>query len=370
MSAPALLHGIVGARPNMMKMAPLARALANGSPFRMRLIHTGQHYDEGMSDVFLRELGLPQPAVNLEVGSGPHGQQTARVLERYERLLLTEERPLGVIVVGDVNSTLACALAAVKLGLPVAHVEAGLRSFDRTMPEEINRVMTDAIADVLLVSEPAGAANLVREGRDSASISLVGNIMIDNLRHELPHAEQSEILEELGLQVRSYAYATLHRPANVDHEDVLRSLMRLLDDLSRELPIVLSAHPRTRHALERLALLPGEGGRLRLIPPQPYAHNLRLLRDAQLVLTDSGGIQEETAVLGVPCLTIRPNTERPITVELGTNEVVGTDPAAIADAWQRARYGKWKRGSEIPLWDGGTAPRIVGVLRKVWLDRA
>ncbi len=361
-----LLDGIVGARPNMMKMAPLARALAADGTFNLRLIHTGQHYDEQMSDVFFTELGLPKPAFNLKVGSGSHGAQTARILEGYEQILLSEKRPRGVIVVGDVTSTMACTLAAAKLCLPVAHVEAGLRSGDRTMPEEINRIVTDALADVLLVSDPEGLMHLAREGQPREKITLVGNIMMDTLHRELPYAGQSTLLNDLGLAPQSYAYLTLHRPSNVDDPAVLRRLVRLLEEFSREVPLVFSLHPRTRERLAQAALELPEGERFRVIKPLAYRDNLRMIQCAQIVLTDSGGIQEETSVLNVPCMTLRPSTERPITVSLGSSELVGNDETKIRNAWQRFRSGQWKQASPIPLWDGHTAERIVKRLREAW----
>jgi UDP-N-acetylglucosamine 2-epimerase (non-hydrolysing) len=360
------LDGIVGTRPNMMKMAPLARALAEDGTFALRLVHTGQHYDEQMSDVFFNELGMPVPAANFRVGPGNPGAQTARILERYEELLLAGEKPRGVIVVGDVTSTMACALAAVKQGVPIAHVEAGLRSGDRQMPEEINRIVTDAVADLLFVSDPEGLIHLAREGQPREKIRLVGNIMMDSLFRELPQAAASAILQDLGLREKEYAYVTLHRPANVDDPAVLRRLMGVLGELCHDVPLVFAAHPRTRARLEQAGISVPAGERFQVVAPLGYRDNLRLIRDARGVLSDSGGIQEETSVLGVPCLTLRDNTERPITVELGSSELVGSDPVRIREAWGRLMAGNWKRASPIPLWDGHTAERTVRHLRDAW----
>jgi UDP-N-acetylglucosamine 2-epimerase (non-hydrolysing) len=361
-----LIDGIIGARPNMMKMAPLARALAADGTFKLRLIHTGQHYDEQMSDIFLRELGLPAPDFNLGVGSGSQGAQTAHIIEAYEKLLLAGERPRGVIVVGDVNSTMACALAAAKLGMPIAHVEAGLRSGDRTMPEEINRIVTDTLSDLLFVSEPSGLINLAREGVDPRKIHFVGNIMIDTLVAELPKAEKSAILDELVLNGSPYAYLTLHRPSNVDDPETLRRLMATVDELSQEMPFVFSVHPRTQTRLKDASIQPFPPQRVRMVGPLSYHDSLKLIRRARVVLTDSGGIQEETSFLNVPCLTLRNTTERPVTVELGTSQLVGNEPEAIRNGWHRAINGPKEAGMRIPLWDGQTAQRVCDCIRAVW----
>jgi UDP-N-acetylglucosamine 2-epimerase (non-hydrolysing) len=363
-----LIDAIVGTRPNMMKIAPLARAISADGGFHLRLIHTGQHYDEQMSAVFFRELGLPAPSFNLRVGPGHHGAQTARILESYERILLMEERPRGVIVVGDVTSTLACALAAAKLNIPVAHVEAGLRSGDRSMPEEMNRIVTDALSDLLFVSDPEGLINLAREGHGREKIHLVGNVMIDTLFNELSHALKSTILDDLGVRFKEYAYLTLHRPSNVDDPAVLRRLMGVFGELCRDLPFVFSVHPRTRARLEAASIPLPPADRFRLIEPLSYRQNLRMIQGAKAVLTDSGGIQEETAVLDVPCLTLRDSTERPITIELGSSELIGNSPESVQEAWQRLTAGRWKRASQIPSWDGRTAERIVSRLRSAWGD--
>jgi UDP-N-acetylglucosamine 2-epimerase (non-hydrolysing) len=363
-----LIDAVVGTRPNMVKMAPLARAIADDGRLQLRLIHTGQHYDGQMSTVFFRELELPEPTFNLHVGSGSQGAQTARIIERYEEILLSGERPRGVIVVGDVTSTMACALAAAKMNIPVAHIEAGLRSGDRSMPEEINRIVTDAVSDLLFVSDPDGLINLSREGHPRERIQLVGNIMMDTLFRELPRAQSSSILKELELQPGGFVYLTLHRPSNVDDPAVMGRLMRLFTELSRQIPFVFSLHPRTRLQLERHAipLVPSE--QIRVVEPLGYRDNLRMLQSALAVLTDSGGIQEETAVLNVPCLTLRNTTERPITVQLGSSVLVGSDPAHIRQAWAQLMEGRWKTGSLIPLWDGRTAERIVHHLGMAWDD--
>ncbi len=353
---------VAGARPNFMKVAPIL-----GEMDRRRLdcqfIHTGQHYDDAMSDAFLRELRIRAPDVHLGVGSGTHGVQTARVLVAFEEHLL-RARCACVVVVGDVNSTMACTLAASKLGIPVAHVEAGLRSFDRCMPEEINRVVTDAVADLLLVSEPAGLENLAREGIPPEKVAYVGNVMIDTLVAELPAARSATILSELGLCEHSYAYVTLHRPATVDSADRLAAAVQLLERISRLLPVAFAIHPRTRSRLvagplyERLS----GNGRICLLGPQPYRAGLRLMASARLVLTDSGGIQEETSYLGVPCITLRSSTERPVTTTAGTNVVVGED---VANAWAAVGSvlaGQHPTGRPIPGWDGHAAGRIVDEL--------
>jgi UDP-N-acetylglucosamine 2-epimerase (non-hydrolysing) len=349
---------VAGARPNFMKLAPVQRAVAALGAQDFRIVHTGQHYDAQMNDVFFEELGIPAPDFHLEVGSGSHGAQTARILERYEAHLLAN-RPDATVVFGDVNSTVACALAAVKLGVPVVHVEAGLRSFDRTMPEEINRLCTDAVADLLLVSEASGIANLKREGVDEAKVKLVGNVMIDTLMSQLPRARERAAAERQGLKPKGYGFVTLHRPSNVDDPEVLGRLVGLLHELSRELPLVFPVHPRTQNAAKGLAqgLAPGQE-RLLCLGPQPYLDTISLVSDAAVVLTDSGGLQEECSVLGVPCLTLRENTERPVTVELGTSRLVGNDVERIRAAWRDVRSGAWPTGGAIPFWDGRAGERV------------
>ena len=352
---------VVGARPNFMKIAPLLRELRARGNFESCLVHTGQHYDRAMSQDFFRDLGIPEPDVNLGVGSGSHGEQTAQVLMQVERLLL-EQRPDVVMVVGDVNSTLAATLAAVKLNIPVAHVEAGLRSGDREMPEEVNRLLTDAVATWLFATEPVAEANLRREGVAADRIHLVGNVMIDTLLEQLDRARQLDTLRSLGLEKRGYALLTLHRPSNVDDPQQLRELFGVLEEIHRELPIIFPVHPRTAAAIQ--TLLGGEEPALRLVEPMGYLEFLCLMADARLVLTDSGGIQEETTALGVTCLTLRDTTERPITVTEGTNTIVGSDPAVIHAEARKAVDGEGKTGRVPELWDGRAASRIVDVLER------
>lgn len=357
---------VVGARPNFMKIAPLHAELARRG-LSQRLIHTGQHYDERMSRVFFEDLGMPPPDVYLGVGSGSHAEQTAAVMLGFEKVCLDED-PAGVVVVGDVNSTIACALVASKLWIPVAHVEAGLRSGDRRMPEEINRLLTDQIADLLFTPSDDGDANLLREGVAPHKIHLVGNIMIDSL---LAHAERVRtlgVLGQLGLEAGRYGVLTLHRPSNVDDAGPFSRIIDALAAIGAELPIVFPVHPRTRKQLEAFGLW----GRLEAIPgmqpvePMGYLEFLALTSDARLVLTDSGGLQEETTALRVPCITLRESTERPITVSLGSNVIVGSDTAAIIAAARDALDGPLRRGAVPPLWDGRTAARTADVLAREW----
>lgn len=361
---------VAGARPNFMKVAPMLRAAtALGAPFARRLVHTGQHYDEAMSGVFFEELGIPAPDAHLNVGSGSHGAQTARVLEGFETWLLSRGSAVrGVVVVGDVNSTMACTLAAAKLNIPVAHVEAGLRSFDRGMPEEINRMVTDSIADLLLPSEPAGVENLRREGVDPARVVYVGNTMIDTLAQQLPAARALQVPAAQGLSRGDYVLVTLHRPSNVDDPARLAALVDLLRRVAARIPVVFPAHPRTRARLESSGLLGAlrQDGRVKLLEPLAYRQNLGLMADAKLVLTDSGGIQEETTYLGVPCLTLRANTERPITVERGTNTLVGDDLALAERLVNDVLAGRYKAGSSIEGWDGRAAERVMATLVERW----
>jgi UDP-N-acetylglucosamine 2-epimerase (non-hydrolysing) len=352
---------VAGARPNFMKIAPLLRELRGNGRFRSFLVHTGQHYDEAMSEGFFRDLGIRRPDVNLEVGSGSHAAMTAQVLQRIEPVI-AEQRPDVVAVVGDVNSTLAAALAAVKLGVPVAHVEAGLRSFDRSMPEEINRLMTDAISEWLFVTEPSGVENLRREGVDARRVHLVGNLMIDTLLAHVEAARALGVPRRLGLETQRYAVLTLHRPSNVDEPGRLARLFEVLEELHGELPVVFPMHPRTGAAIERL--LGGRAPRLRVLEPLGYLDFLGLMADARLVLTDSGGIQEETTVLGVPCLTLRDNTERPVTVSQGTNRLVGNDPSAIRTEVRKVLAAGPPAGRVPELWDGHAAGRIADVLER------
>jgi UDP-N-acetylglucosamine 2-epimerase (non-hydrolysing) len=350
---------VVGARPNFMKIAPLLWEVRRRRGIEVYLVHTGQHYDERMSQLFFEDLGIPRADVNLEVGSGSHAIQTAEVMRRFEPVLL-EQQADAVVVVGDVNSTIACALVAVKLGVPVAHVEAGLRSFDRTMPEEINRILTDAISHWLFVTERSGVENLRHEGVPEGRIHFVGNVMIDTLLACRARSEASPILEELSLVGRSYAVLTLHRPSSVDHPETLHALLAAVERLQDELPIVFPVHPRTRKALDGWIQRPMPG--LKLTDPLGYLDFMKLVAHARLVLTDSGGIQEETTVLGVPCLTLRNNTERPATVEQGTNTLVGLDPDRIVRCGLRA-LGTTPGPARAPaLWDGRAAARILDIL--------
>lgn len=355
---------VVGARPNFMKVAPIVAAMKRRErEFSPLVVHTGQHYDATMSDAFFNDLALPQPDVYLEVGSASHAVQTAAVMQRFEPVLL-EHKPDWVLVVGDVNSTLACALTCVKLGVKVAHVEAGLRSRDRTMPEEINRLLTDQIADLLFTPSADADDNLLAEGIPRERIRLVGNVMIDSLYRHLERARQSNIRGKLGLADEDYAVLTLHRPSNVDGFETFTRILVALEEIGSRLPVVFPMHPRTRKMIEELQLAervahaPG----LRLIDPLGYLDFLKLFSEARLVLTDSGGIQEETTVLGVPCLTLRENTERPITVTLGTNTIVGTRSAKIVAAAFAALDKAAPAPANIPLWDGHAAERIVNAL--------
>jgi UDP-N-acetylglucosamine 2-epimerase (non-hydrolysing) len=360
---------VAGARPNFMKIAPVLRALADrGSALRNVIVHTGQHSDFGMSEIFFRDLGIRAPDVHLQVGFGPHGAQTGRIMASFEEVLLARpEPPGGIVVVGDVNSTMACALVGAKMGIPVAHVEAGLRSFDRTMPEEINRLVTDAVADLLLVSEPAGLENLAREGIDAARVRYVGNVMIDSLVHEIDSARALQMPGRLGLPDR-YAYVTLHRPSNVDSTDRLARVLGFLDRLGAMLPVVFPVHPRTAKRLDELGLrgaLDRARG-VRSCEPLGYRESLGLLAGATVVVTDSGGIQEETTFLDVPCVTLRTSTERPVTVTRGTNTVVGED---LEEAWRvvsEILAGRAKKGSPIDGWDGHAAQRVFDALVAAW----
>ncbi len=363
---------VVGARPNFMKIAPVMAALKRAIPyFPVRLVHTGQHYDTAMNHQHFDALGLPQPDVNLEVGSASHAVQTAEIMRRFEPVL-DKEQPAAVLVVGDVNSTLACALVAVKKGVPVVHVEAGLRSRDRTMPEEINRILTDQISDLLFTTERDARANLLREGIGNDRIHFVGNVMIDTLHHNLKKAvPAARILKGMvpadWPSGSGYALLTLHRPSNVDDAATFKALLEGIADLSRSLPVIFPVHPRTlarmhQYGLGRLLDLPS----VRQIPPMGYLEMLGLMKDARMVLTDSGGIQEETTALGVPCITLRHNTERPITVAEGTNTLAGNDPARILAACDEILRNGGRAGRIPELWDGKASERIAEVMR-VWL---
>lgn len=357
---------VVGARPNFIKMAALAEELRRRPRFRMRLVHTGQHHSPEMSEQFFKDLELPHPDVNLEVSGGTQIRQLAEIMQRMEALLAADP-PDCLIVVGDVTSTIASALTASKLGIRIAHVEAGLRSFDRRMPEEINRIVTDAISDYLFVTEPSGLGNLANEGIPADRVFLSGNVMIDTLLRFREKAQQSTVLDRLGIEPKRYAVLTMHRPSNVDDTERLKELLRILRMLAEELPVVFPVHPRTQKQIEAANLdLSG----LILAPPQGYLDFLRLMSDARLVLTDSGGIQEETTILQVPCLTMRENTERPVTVDQGTNRLVGTKPAVILDA-ARSVLRNGSRPGQVPeLWDGRAGARVIDVLEQKLSDSA
>jgi UDP-N-acetylglucosamine 2-epimerase (non-hydrolysing) len=355
---------VVGARPNFMKVAPIVEAMRRRpKEFTPLIVHTGQHHDARMSEAFFRDLELPEPDVHLGVGSGTHAGQTAAMLERFEPVVLNEQ-PDWVVVVGDVNSTLACALCCVKLGVRVAHVEAGLRSRDRTMPEEINRLVTDQISDLLLTPSPDADENLLAENIPPRRIRFVGNVMIDSLYAQMERAGRSRIREDLGFgRGTDYAVVTLHRPSNVDAREPLERILSALARIGERLPVVFPLHPRTHRRLAEFGLLERAAGlapRLRLVEPLGYLDFLRLFSGARLVLTDSGGVQEETTALGIPCLTLRDNTERPITITHGTNRLVGSDAetitAAAFDALDHTRE------SLPPLWDGQAADRILNAL--------
>ena len=355
---------VVGARPNFVKIAPLMAACRHTGAVEPMLVHTGQHHGEAMSDSFFRDLGIPEPDIRLPTPEGPrsHAVRTAEVMVGFERVVL-DHRPDAVLVVGDVDSTLACGLVAAKLCIPLAHVEAGLRSGDRSMPEEINRVVTDAVSDLLFCTEQAAVENLAREGIDAGRIFLVGNVMVDTLLDHRERAGASRVLETLGLEPRAYAVLTLHRPSNVDDRPVLAGILDALERIQAELPVVTPLHPRLRTALARSGLDRRLASMDRLMPigPLGYIDFLKLMDDARIVLTDSGGIQEETTILGVPCLTLRENTERPVTIEAGTNRLVGTAPEPIVAAFHEAVSGP-RPSRTPPLWDGRSADRIAAVL--------
>lgn len=361
---------IVGARPNFMKMAPILRALAaHNPPIPMLLVHTGQHYDRDMSDKLFEDLALPRPDINLEVGSATHAVQTAEVMRRFEPVV-DAHSPSCVLVVGDVNSTLACALVATKKGIPVAHVESGLRSNDRAMPEEINRILTDQISDRLYTTERSAADNLAREGIEATRICFVGNVMIDSLLHAKPKAvDPVETLKTHGIDAamlgdsHRYGVVTLHRPSNVDDRQTLSDLLSVLAEVAATIPLVFALHPRTKANIERFGLMNLFNPKcMALLPPQGYLEMLGLMAGATVMLTDSGGLQEETTALGVPCLTLRENTERPITIDQGTNTLVGRDRQAILDATTEILAGRGKKGRVPEYWDGQAAQRIAADL--------
>ncbi len=359
---------VAGARPNFMKIAPILHAMKSRPELRETLIHTGQHYDKNLSDIFFEQLEIKRPDVSLGVGGGTHAQQTARILESIEPVLEKGGEDGGkfdrLIVVGDVNSTMAAAIAAAKLQIPVSHVEAGLRSFDRSMPEEINRLITDSISDQLLVSEPSGVENLRREGHPEDRIHLVGNLMIDTLKRLLPQARETSVLADAGLSPKGYGVVTLHRPSNVDDRDTLAAILRVLIDVSQQLPLAFPIHPRTSARIEQFGLMDLVKGAKGIIqmPPLGYLEFLSLTSSAKVIVTDSGGLQEESTALGVPCLTMRENTERPSTVSEGSSTLVGNDVAKLEQQLAAVLSGQYDVGRCPELWDGKAAERIVALL--------
>jgi len=362
-----LLYLVAGARPNFMKIAPIVRALQAHGGLGFRIIHTGQHYDREMNDVFFEELGIPQPDVFMAAGGGSHAEQTAKIMVAFEELC-RKEPPAAVLVVGDVNSTLACSIVAKKLRLPVAHVEAGLRSGDMAMPEEINRLVTDSISDWFFVTEPSGVEHLRREGKPDSAIHHVGHVMVDNVlyqaeqlgRSDTSSFETSTFKAANTGEGRRYGVITLHRPSNVDDPQMMARIGGALREIAADLPLIFPVHPRTRNNLQKFGI--DLGPQITLVGPQAYMAFLNLWKDAALVLTDSGGLQEETTALGVPCITIRENTERPVTVSEGTNVLAGTDPAVIVAEARKVLRGEGKRGKRPVLWDGQAARRIVDIL--------
>jgi UDP-N-acetylglucosamine 2-epimerase (non-hydrolysing) len=374
------IMSIVGARPNIMKIAPLLAELRLHKEIEPVLVHTGQHYDYSMSQVFFDQLHLPHPDYNLEAGSGKHYIQIAEIMRKFGELV-EQDRPDMVLVAGDVNSTVACALVAAKEGIPVAHVEAGLRSFDRSMPEELNRILTDTVSDLLFTTEESANRNLSNEGVDPGKVFFVGNLMIDSLMKAMENSPASSLRSELGLNAQAYAVLTLHRPSNVDDQDQLTRTLDAIAQVAQRIPVVFPAHPRTARSIEAArkevglrAVKTWGGGEIAepglwMMPAASYLDFLDLIQHAVLVITDSGGVQEETTFLGVPCLTYRDNTERPVTVSLGTNRVVGCDPRRLlVDAFEVLENGG-PGGSALlrpPLWDGQTAPRIVHILKEAW----
>lgn len=355
-----LINLVAGARPNFMKIAPILRALDHRSDvFDWRLVHTGQHYDRDMSEVFFEELGIPQPHFHLDCGGGSHAEQTAKIMVRYEEVL-KQERPSLVLVVGDVNSTLACSIVAKKLNIQVAHVEAGLRSNDMSMPEEINRVVTDSITDWFFVTEPSGVQNLIREGHVADQIFFVGHVMIDNLFYQVERLSSEYPTSGLKSKLQNYGVVTLHRPSNVDTPETLRPILEALAHISWKLPLVFTVHPRTAQNMARFGIELPE--RIERLPPLPYMEFLNLWKDATVILTDSGGIQEESTALGIPCITLRENTERPVTISEGTNILVGNDYVRIMAAFSSVMRGERRTDRRPAKWDGRAAERIVAVL--------
>jgi UDP-N-acetylglucosamine 2-epimerase (non-hydrolysing) len=356
---------VVGARPNFMKIAPIQRIMQKMSNiFEPILVHTGQHYDERMSKLFFEDLELPKPDIYLGVGSGTHAEQTAKIMIEFEKICETNKPDL-VVVVGDVNSTAACSMVASKMWIPIAHVEAGLRSFDRKMPEEINRIITDSLSEYLFVTEKSGITNLVNEGIAQTKIHFVGNVMIDSLVYYLRKDNPSPILNEMNLKPKDYVLVTLHRPSNVDNPDNFTKIISAFKEIQKDIQIVFPIHPRTQKNIEKFGLKEeiNKFENLKLIQPVGYIDFMKLMVNCGFVMTDSGGIQEETTYLGIPCLTLRENTERPSTVEIGTNTIVGNDTEKITGLAEKIVAGSWKQGEIPELWDGQTAERIVSVLR-------
>jgi UDP-N-acetylglucosamine 2-epimerase (non-hydrolysing) len=360
-----LIDIIAGARPNFMKIAPIIEAVkkakASGSHIDYRLIHTGQHYDKNMSDNFFEQLGIPEPDINLEAGGGTQAEQTANIMVRYEKVLF-DKKPAVTLVVGDVTSTMACSIAAKKLQVKVAHVEAGIRSFDLSMPEEINRMVTDSITDYYFTTSEVANSNLRKYGAKEKQIFFVGNTMIDTLLKNINRLQRPAVWNEIGLKEKEYFIITLHRPANVDEEGKLKDLLDAIVENVQNLPVVFPVHPRTAKILESLGV---EAPNLHMIEPLGYLEFNYLVKNSKAVITDSGGITEETTVMGVPCMTLRDNTERPETITEGTNELLGTDPKALKPALDRLFAGGWKKGGVPPLWDGKTGERIVEELLNV-----
>ncbi|HKP97792.1 MAG TPA: UDP-N-acetylglucosamine 2-epimerase (non-hydrolyzing) [Fibrobacteria bacterium] len=354
---------VCGARPNFMKISPIIKAMERSRNVKPYLVHTGQHYDEKMSKSFFDLLHIPKPDVDLEVGSGSHAEQTGKVMVEFEKTC-QREKPDLVVVVGDVNSTMACAITAKKLWIPVAHVEAGLRSWDMKMPEEVNRVVTDSLCDLFFTTDPDANANLAKTGVEASRVHFAGNVMIDTLLDNVELAKDNPILETMGVKAGGYGFLTMHRPSNVDDREILGGLLGAFGYIQEKLPIVFPAHPRTVKMIREFGfgdVLKGMRN-LKVCEPLDYHQMLKLNRNARFALTDSGGLQEETTVLGIPCITMRNNTERPVTVEVGTSEVVGNDPAKIKDAADRILAGKWKKGGIPEGWDGKAGERIVAVL--------
>jgi UDP-N-acetylglucosamine 2-epimerase (non-hydrolysing) len=360
------IANIVGARPNFMKIAPIHRRMLNHSLFEPVLIHTGQHYDENMSKTFFVDLKMPEPDIYLGIGSGSHATQTAAVMVALEKILI-EQKPQLVVVVGDVNSTMAATIVASKLMIPVAHIEAGLRSYDRTMPEEINRIITDSIADYLFVTEQSGMDNLYKEGIEKEKIFFVGNVMIDSLVEHLPKAASLAVMQTLKCKANEYALMTLHRPSNVDDRATFLNILDSIAEIQKDIQIIFPIHPRTKKMIHQFGYDERihEMNNLLFVDPMGYLDFLSLMSRARFVITDSGGIQEETTYLGIPCITLRQNTERPITIQMGSNRLVGTDPELIVSTAREAMNAYLRNHQIPPLWDGKASERIVSILTQI-----